>query len=41
MKFRDSENEKRRWSPAEWLLYYFALTGIAACLIALAINLLR
>lgn len=37
-----SENPKlTRWSGADWSVFLFVLTGIAVCLIALAINVFR
>lgn len=41
MTLRPENPKLTRWSGADWSVFLFALTGIAVCLIVLAINLLR
>lgn len=41
MTLRPENSKLTRWSNADWSVFLFALTGIGACLIALAYNLLR
>lgn len=41
MNFRPENPKLTRWTAIDWCLWYLALTGIGACLIAFAINLFR